>query len=332
MLSGFLISSILLRCRQSATPWHSLRAFYARRFLRIFPLYYMALAAGVTVGIPSVRDGLLWHVTYLSNVYFFVSHAGLSEVSHLWSLAVEEQFYLCWPLVLLFMLERFMLRTIAGLVIVGTLSRVLLPFLSLATVEQPVPTISSVDALGLGGLLALVKARVGGGDRPGVLRASRALSAIGLPFFVLSVGMLEAGVPVPFQAQLMHVAVLCGCFWLVDRASDGFSGVCGRLLTLPVLLFLGRISYGLYLLHNVAAVPVGVAANALGLPLLPFGAELALKAVVTILGATLSWHFLESPLNSLKRHFPYAPAGRRELAREAGRAGRPVLPDFAIRG
>ena len=97
VLSGFLITGILLDSRAGAVRpgdrWFAIRQFYTRRVLRIFPLFYMTLALLVLVNVRPVRQTFLWHVCYLSNVYFFRQGAWIGQISHFWSLAVEEQFY-----------------------------------------------------------------------------------------------------------------------------------------------------------------------------------------------------------------------------------------------
>ena len=119
VLSGFLITGILLRARdrvqlgQSSTA-HGIGQFYVRRVLRIFPLFYAMLAIAWLAGLPEVRDSLPWHLMYASNVYMVRIQDWHGSVSHLWSLAVEEQFYLVWPFVIFFMPRRWLLPVFVG--------------------------------------------------------------------------------------------------------------------------------------------------------------------------------------------------------------------------
>ena len=97
VLSGYLISSILVRCRHQGNLWFAMRAFYARRCLRLFPLFYSIIALAYLFDVPPMTQTILWHLSYLSNFdFFFHEHSG-GSVSHFWSLAVEERFYLIWP-------------------------------------------------------------------------------------------------------------------------------------------------------------------------------------------------------------------------------------------
>src|SRR5262249_6679914 len=97
VLSGFLITGILLQSRTLVDRGETearvaIRHFYIRRFLRIFPLYYFALAVACLGNVYDARAGIVWHVSYLSNVYFFLENAAQpgrwgGSVAHLWSLA-----------------------------------------------------------------------------------------------------------------------------------------------------------------------------------------------------------------------------------------------------
>ena len=116
MLSGFLITGILLRCRSFQEQGiqgtgFTARRFYARRFLRIFPLYYAVLLAVLLVlSIDRATTASLWSYTY--NLYAGFRGELHGRVSHFWSLAIEEQFYLIWPWIILLTPRRFLLPAI----------------------------------------------------------------------------------------------------------------------------------------------------------------------------------------------------------------------------
>ena len=106
VLSGFLITQILLRERDAMRAagvgvWTAIRPFYARRFLRIFPLYYGVLLVATALAVYPVRESLPWHLAYASNFYMAREGTWVPTVAHFWTLAMEEQFYLLWPWVVL---------------------------------------------------------------------------------------------------------------------------------------------------------------------------------------------------------------------------------------
>ncbi|HEV2844590.1 MAG TPA: acyltransferase, partial [Thermoanaerobaculia bacterium] len=151
VLSGFLITGILYDAKGGENYF---RSFYARRVLRIFPLYYGALAVFLLL-VPALRPGSFWHWTYLSNVQ--IAREGWPDsgaLGHFWSLAVEEQFYLFWPVAVL-LLARRSLMAACWVCLAGSL--LLRVGLHLADQETAafVLTPARLDSLAAGALLAL---------------------------------------------------------------------------------------------------------------------------------------------------------------------------------
>ena len=119
--SGFLITGILLNARKEAEQsgfqvTGVLRSFYTRRFLRIFPLFYATLALIYCLHVQAARDFIWWLVAYLGNIVIAYQGAWVDGIAHFWSLAVEEQFYLLFPLLLVF-LGRRKRRSIAAIIL-----------------------------------------------------------------------------------------------------------------------------------------------------------------------------------------------------------------------
>jgi peptidoglycan/LPS O-acetylase OafA/YrhL len=299
VLSGYLISGILLNCRAHSDRPFALRSFYARRFLRIFPLYYLVLLILVTVNLPPVRQTIFWHLAYLSNFYFLYHGGWHGPISIFWTLAVEEQFYLFWPTVLLFVPKRAVPWAIAGLFAVGLASRLLLPVF---IPEKPLLIVlpnMSFAAFGIGAFLAYAK------QRPELMKFVP-YAAVGFPLFAVSLWMRSTGGFHYGPAEVEYLALILAFAWLIAKATPDCRGVLGALLALPPLVYLGRISYGVYLLHNFSHIPVRMVAEFLHVPALHTGAiGTLLQFAATLVAAGLSWRFFESPLNSLKRYFPY---------------------------
>ncbi len=116
VLSGFLITGILLEARAAGGPAATgsiLRAFFVRRALRLLPLFYVVLAISCVFS-PSVREGWLWHATYQTNHYIAILGGWPTAFAHAWSLAVEEQFYLVWPWIILLLPLRALGPAMAG--------------------------------------------------------------------------------------------------------------------------------------------------------------------------------------------------------------------------
>ena len=107
ILSGFLITGILLRMRDGMTQsqnsaFSAFKIYYVRRSIRIFPLYYFIVLCCIVIGVSNFREEWFVYLFYLAN---FLNPPFLG--GHLWTLAVEEQFYLIWPLVILFMPKKY---------------------------------------------------------------------------------------------------------------------------------------------------------------------------------------------------------------------------------
>ncbi|MEQ1438029.1 acyltransferase [Fontimonas sp. SYSU GA230001] len=129
VLSGFLITRILLSMREQHGLGDYLKIFYARRTLRIFPIYYLFLLTlwAVSFFVPELdreRRQIPYALAYVWNWYAITDHGGLApELEHFWSLAVEEQFYLLWPLLLFFARGTAFWKIAIGIVVAGPLIR-----------------------------------------------------------------------------------------------------------------------------------------------------------------------------------------------------------------
>ena len=251
VLSGFLITAILLVARERIACGENhafeLRQFYARRFLRIFPLYYAVLLACAVIGIPGFRDPLVWHLTYMTNVQNAITGRWAGATAHLWTLSVEEQFYLVWPWLILFVRERWLLPTIAAVAVTGPLFRAMFIVFDWSKMALYTLTPSSLDAFAFGALLAVARQREQKtADRHFRRRLARLGLFVGVPtvavtfwslawpskyFWVFAVGA-NPGLSLLFT-------------WVIDRAADGFGGNTRRVLTWRPLLYTGKISYGL---------------------------------------------------------------------------------------
>ena len=129
VISGFLITEIFLKCKKEVENGQSirltLRQFYARRFLRIFPLYYLVISLSFLFNFSDVWHELWWYLTYTVNYYGLVTGKWIG-LPHFWTLALEEQFYLLWPLVILLVPRRCLLLVPVIAILIAPATRALI--------------------------------------------------------------------------------------------------------------------------------------------------------------------------------------------------------------
>jgi peptidoglycan/LPS O-acetylase OafA/YrhL len=308
VLSGFLITGILLDAKsQARAAGGGLRTvllmFYIRRSLRIFPLYYLVLLAAVVANIPPVRESWPWHFAYATNYYCVHTGTWPGALSHFWSLAVEEQFYLVWPLVVLFVPDRRLSLVFAAFIVTGPLFRWFGDHTGLnAEQKWYLATPGSFDSLGLGALLAYYRRH----DLPGWAARIRWSS----PW--TAVILLGAFVPIAFSSAgwthfgFLSLTIASGVFaCVINAAVNRIPGPAGRMLEWRPLVYLGTISYGVYVLHNFSfSLWVKMTRHFPGLPR-GQAAWLVFAALTTVAGAMALWHGFERPINRQKRRFPY---------------------------
>ena len=319
VLSGFLITGILLDSK--AGP-HYFRNFYARRVLRIFPLYYGYLFAALTLGrvfsyygsatlrLEALHQVWLW--TYTSNLFEALRRQDLQFFRHFWSLAVEEQFYLFWPLVVFLLPRRALAWFSVGGVLTGVSARI---FLKLASGDgfaglQLFMTPCHVDALSLGALAAIALRT----ERAWRLAVKGARVAFPLLLAAICVLIGKNGQPSEVQAFPAHLSInsmvnLCSASLLVLAVASSGRTVLRRLLCARPLTFLGKYSYGLYVLHPTVVMVVSsfVTPRSLAVQLhsyfLAGGVYVCVLFLVSIGVAYLSWHAYEARFLKLKRYF-----------------------------
>jgi peptidoglycan/LPS O-acetylase OafA/YrhL len=331
VLSGFLITGILLRSRvlrdAGRTPAGvALRRFYIRRILRIFPLYYFALAIAWYARVAGAREGIVWHATYLSNVHFFLVNAVRhgqwgGYLSHFWSLAVEEQFYLVWPWVILFAPRRWLPGIALTAVVVGPIFRYLV-FTATGNDVTPILPLGCIDSLALGAYLAMTVAPEFA-SHPLVRPIGATVLWSGLLLFCAYQAAEQTDGLWTFRIVSFDLAVALVGVWLVARAAEGMAGPAGKVLELAPVRYLGTISYGIYVYHRLLPDLLPRLARHLGHPELfaPLGDRtlpyLAFYTAASISVAAVSWHWLEAPINRMKARFEYTAEHRRPGDRHA---------------
>lgn len=306
VLSGFLITGILLNVRDgvvdSRSRWVALKVFFARRFLRIFPLYYAVVFAVTAFGLFATRETFWYNITYTTNIYFFVNNDWNLTVGHFWSLAVEEQFYLVWPWVILFAPRRRLGGILVGVIACSIILKLVLAGLLPQNIFVSKLPFGAWDALGGGALLAVLS--------PGSVLWKRWVWGSlggGLLVWCLSF-VLTSGVPGSMIAEWRQVGLVFMCVWVVGRLVVGEKTIIGQVLSRPVLVGVGVISYGLYILHPFVPILWGKLVERLDLPAVlvtSFPVRMTACFIFLFSLASLSWFAYEKPLNRLKRRFLY---------------------------
>lgn len=296
ILSGYLITGILLRWRAriesgEAVPWTALKSFYLRRSSRIFPAFYLVLGCAFVLGVPDVRQYFAWHAAYLSNLLFALRGDWLPYTAHLWSLAVEEQFYLVWPLLIWRSPRRWLLPLIAASIALAPAFRLLVPAVGLQPLAAEVLPFGVTDALGIGALLACMRAPEYAPSSRAIRRIVVTASAAGFAIYWL---LFATGTAHFLWETLLALAFSAVALAAIEERHDG----PWRALTWRPLVALGRISYGVYLIH----LPITYVLWRATTLVLPPGTRLPLWVLVplwsasTIALAALSWRYFEQPI------------------------------------
>jgi peptidoglycan/LPS O-acetylase OafA/YrhL len=340
VLSGYLITGILYDAKRDR---HYFRNFYGRRVLRIFPLYYAVLTLIFIVGPLLIRwdrpgeaaivraQGWLWlYATNLKNAFagpeFF--QQGRLWVGHFWSLAIEEQFYLIWPVIILVLSRADAMRLCLALIIGAPLLRVGL-YRSLPFPEGLYVTVyftlCKLDTLALGALLALAarshsETRSYARYAPVVAIVAALLLA---PLVVIKPDKVGTVGAIVESAKLSIVCVMCGAL-VVHAVRRNGSGSSGKFFVHPGMRFLGKYSYGIYIFHDLCTplfdgrLSATSLTRALRIPWYAgFAAHLALAFGLSIALALASWNLLEKHMLKLKRFFEHERDRSRARERDA---------------
>jgi len=315
VLSGFLITGILIDSRKSARYF---RDFYARRTLRIFPLYYACLIAWIVVApllhpssevrqaaIASMQQDQLWYWAYLSNWKMGLDGKWPAMgTSVYWSLAVEEQFYLVWPAVVLLCSPRALRNVCLSLVGLAFVTRAIQVAAGAAPILVYVNTLSRMDALAFGALAAMAV------RDPQQWAWARRTAPWALTLGAASLAAMWIWIGTFYEYHpLMQTAgftILAVTFVSLLIAAVAPGSRIGAIFRSPALRFFGKYSFAMYLIHETLTYQV--------VPHLPaqwiipgeMGGQLTRLVVsmaATIVLAWLSWNLWEKHFLALKGYF-----------------------------
>ena len=295
VLSGYLITGILMR-GNSTYP-----NFLARRALRIFPLYYLCLALFTAVAVLRTDQaswealktwgGVGWFVIYLGNfrAAWTNSLPPVLSFATLWSLQVEEQFYLLFPIAVALLSRKNLLRFLIGCAIAAPILRLSIHSPVAGYVLMP----CRMDALAMGGILAILFTSAhpqASHARLSFVIAGAATAAI---FCAAYWHQAKDTAYDPLMRSIGYSAVDFTCAsllcWILLSPTSRFT----RLLRLRPLVYTGQIAYGLYLLHEPAS---WLARKLLGNIETHSTLSVPITFAASFIAAGISWRFIESPL------------------------------------
>jgi len=319
VISGFLIAGILLDTRGGP---HFYRNFYARRMLRIFPLYYLFVGVCL-IAFPLTQSGSyfatpfmrsagspLWYLFYLGNVPEAIGHEPPYVLGPIWSLAIEEQFYIVFPFLVATLDRAKLQKLLLGLIISAPLFRLMALILAPGNERiQYLATPCRMDCIAFGCLLAFLLR----GTSTLRARFTRRSTA-----WALGLGLLACASAFPFGVLTRSTA--CGRVVGYSLIAATFAALVAFVLARrdaqstaflrwAPLRYAGKISYGIYLLHRPADVFVDKVLARLDLldastaGIAGSVGSIALKFGVAIAFASASWYVFEKPLLRLKDRF-----------------------------
>jgi len=319
VLSGYLITGVLLETRGRPGYWKS---FFLRRSVRIFPLYYATLFAlfcvipcalwmwgaspATTTPFAIARADQWWYWLYVQNWLFAWQQTWPTAIpiKHFWSLAIEEQFYLVWPLVVACLSRRQLGWVCLGLSLCSVSARVCLLNMGVTPMVVFVMTITRLDGLCSGALLAIAlrnpewQRRLSRWFFPGVVVAAGGLACLDQFWPILR--------SETYAAYSIGHLLLAATFVLLIGAAQTLPErhPLSRVLSTRFLVLFGKYSYAIYVFHKFVYLGV-MQLDWSVIPEAIRGWAIFVSAVGgSLLAAQLSWAWLERPCLSLKRYFP----------------------------
>ncbi len=319
VLSSYLITRILLDAKEKAIDhampvWKVAVAFLTRRTLRIFPACYLYLAILMFFPLEGrdLRQHPAFYFGYLYNIRIYLTQAWGPYTVHLWTLAVEEQFYILWPWLILFIPTRYLPKVFGLMVLTGIAFRVFM--LTVFPMQAQFPMLvlmpACIDCFAAGALLAFYHYR--GKENNQWLKWA---SFIAIPVWLLLIVTNHRRSFIGLDRVFISLFTIT----VIDFANRGYTGFTKKFLENRMVQYLSKISYGIYLYHLIATLffwklfdllqhrmsgwgyDLSAAGKMLASPYISFWIYFALAVAC----ATLSWYLVEQPFNNLRKLFDY---------------------------
>lgn len=300
LLSAYLIAELLLREREETGSVH-LGAFYIRRILRIWPLYFLIISVGVAFGrwTHFTPKEFLGFALLGGNWIIYSSGFPITPLGPLWSISIEEQFYLIWPILCRFGGRRILFFSSVIFILLANLTLYILGIRDSELYKVWSHTLVEFQFLAAGTLLALWLHKRPAFSAPVFLRLLLIVAGAGLGLAVLPFLKQGAGLSLIVAFAILTLSVLC-----IFLAFYGMSVP----RSYSPLLYLGKISYGLYVFHYFGIIAANhlTARFHLVFPL----AHPAIALIFATALAALSYRYVETPFLKLKRRFTFIPTRR----------------------
>lgn len=310
VLSGFLITEILYNEKTEIESGNSsfvqsIKNFYIRRTLRIFPIYYALILFLFYVNYKNTREIFPYLISYTSNILEAKTNNYVGDFNHFWSLAVEEQFYIFWPICILLIPKKHLFKFIIGTIILSMISRVcFIQFFPDKWMAASYLTNNVMFALGFGALLALLKK-----EKPELFNKISTpiwLTPLMVIVYLLSLYKIAHNFPIASISFLFDEVVFCllSVVIIARAVSNKYQYLAKFILENKNFTHLGQISYGLYLYH-LFAIPTFWDYISPKLDLHSSRKETIwmLYFLFTWLTAEISYIIIEQPINYFKKRF-----------------------------
>jgi peptidoglycan/LPS O-acetylase OafA/YrhL len=303
-ISGFLITKILLGDRAKAEQYGYgkgviFKNFFFKRVLRIFPPYYLLL---FLVYLINKNEAIDYgpYLSFTSNYYIYDTKVW-GQITHLWSMAVEEQFYLIWPWVILLTPKKWLPYTIVAFAAIGIVSQRFLP----DNEFSPILTFSCFDALALGAFFSWLITRYPQ-HLPRIYKILSILAVLSLALFV------KNQITDRFYTFSNRTLTAIMIIWLLAYflTKPNPARRLSFIFKNKPLITIGKMSYGIYLYHSVLPFYsyrlYNVVYSHLSLPMSIWKNRyfyITENFVLLMLISWLSWKFFETPILNLKKYF-----------------------------
>lgn len=324
VLSSYLITRILISAKAKGAALgiskpKVMLVFLLRRTIRIFPAYYLYLL--LLILLPGVGNEVKsdpgWYFSYLSNYHMFHLQEFSSVTAHIWTLAVEEQFYILWPLVMLFVPQRHLLKTFAGIILASVAVRAVFYEPSVG-ISMKILTHYCADAFAVGAVMAYKYTLATEKEKEAITKWFKIGLYVSIPVSLTIIITQSFYMDFIFSRLLFSVM----SFAFIEGAVKMYKNFFGKFLESKGIVYIGRISYGIYLYHLIVPIVFWrfysyvkkyfvshyagfyeqhrTAIGKFEIILVSQAGRFIIYSVVVLIIASLSAKYIEGPLNKLK--------------------------------